>query len=198
MGETVIEILFTLIIIAVLIIRGLKSLFEQSAQRRDRQDQGNWEDEWSSWEPSSPPGEREQPSPWAPASAPEQSRNPPPAMSTQPSPVPRRASAEDAKQQYESAAPRREAGAYEEEEESVAPWRTQQQAAADMETEEALALQELVQKSLSPAFSATLKPVRATALGQRRPIAVNARGTGNLRRGVLMREVLERPRAFDL
>lgn len=67
------------------------------------------------------------------------------------------------------------------------PSRTSDEAAANVARE-----------SLARAFPSAMRMVRATRVGARRPIVINATGQGNLRRAIILSEVLGQPRAFDV
>lgn len=58
--------------------------------------------------------------------------------------------------------------------------------------------QELVEQTMATAFPAAIKMIRETQRGLRPPILLSARGKANLRRGVLLAEVLGPARAYDV
>jgi hypothetical protein len=57
---------------------------------------------------------------------------------------------------------------------------------------------ELVDQTMATAFPQAMKMIRESRRSMRQPIALSARGKANLRRGILMAEVLGPPRAYDL
>ena len=57
---------------------------------------------------------------------------------------------------------------------------------------------ELMQQSIGPAFPVTPGAGRSAAAEAKHEITVRLKGVKDLRRAMLWREILERPRAFDL
>ena len=57
---------------------------------------------------------------------------------------------------------------------------------------------QMIDESLSVAFPKAMKKVRELRPGGHRQISVDARGRSNLRKAILMSEVLGPPRAFDV
>jgi hypothetical protein len=199
-----IELIFPLIIIAVFVIRVVKAAMEQKAsQDDDWESKDDWEtQEWTDWQPSqaaTPATPTRPPSPPAkPAPNMQQTlqsilaeaKMPPKAVVKAARMVPPKPPPPPA-----AARPQPDRTGTDSQPQTMAELPL---AFAGTSVESSNAHQELAANALARAFAAAPRQIKAATGGPRNWVAMHPGNLTDLRRAVLWREVLERPRAFDL
>lgn len=202
MGKGAEGLIPLLIVGGILIFKALRAFVDQQNTSRPRSGDTDWQDDkegdWEEWDSSTTQKQGPAPQP-APATIPsarvasilaalerQQKKEPPPVAATRPEPPTVVEPAAPAPQPLPS-----RKRTYLSEDNLV------ETAAAEVR-QVAQSTRDVIDESMAVAFPAAKAAVRQARTGTHRAIRVRAQGRSNLRRGILLSEILGPPRAFDL